>query len=99
MLTHALWLAACLPAHVQFGRAVREPARVQAALLRHLLKSNAGTAFGMAHGFGRLSGVKDFQHAVPLRDYDDFAPWIERVAAGQSNVLTAEPVRLLEPSG
>src|SRR5206468_11931073 len=30
------------------------------------------TAFGQRHDFGRLRSVADFQHAVPLRRYDDF---------------------------
>jgi hypothetical protein len=107
MLTHALWLAACQPAFLRFHRALRQPARTQASLLQGLLATNAHTSFGQTHGFGQLAGMTDFQHhgvkhfqqTVPLRDYDDFAPWIERIAAGESNVLTAESVRLLEPSG
>lgn len=48
---------------------------LQARLLRSLTRRARNTAFGRAHGFGRLSGVPDYQDAVPLRDYDAF--WTE----------------------
>jgi hypothetical protein len=42
--------------------------------------------------------VADFQARVPVASYDDFAPAIERMAAGESNVLVASRVKLFEPS-
>ena len=35
---------------------------------------------------------------MPLTTADDYRDDIERIAAGAANVLTAEPVRLLEPT-
>lgn len=81
--------------------------RAQARLLGRVLARNADTEFGRAHGFGRLLrggpggdrlGVAGFQRAVPLATWDDLADAVARVAAGQPRVLTAERVRLLEPS-
>src|SRR5207249_3666086 len=34
----------------------------------------------------------------PLRDYDALSPWIDRIAAGERCVLTAEPVIRLMPT-
>ncbi len=72
--------------------------RVQARLLGRLLARNAGCEVGRAHGFGRLRGVGDFRRAVPLSTWDDLADAVARIAGGADGVLTAERVRLLEPS-
>ncbi len=45
------------------------------------------TAFGRDHGFGSVRSYVDFRDAVPVRDYEDLKPYIERVKAGESDVL------------
>ncbi len=72
--------------------------RAQARLLGRILARNAASEFGGAHGFGRLRGVGDYVREVPLSTWDDHADAVARIAAGATGVLTAEPVRLLEPS-
>ncbi|HQT78740.1 MAG: auxin-regulated protein [Rhodospirillales bacterium 20-64-7] len=52
--------------------AAEHPAQAQTRQLQRLLRSARGTAFGAAHGFGRMTGVADFQANVPLRRYEDF---------------------------
>ena len=42
--------------------------------------------------------MADYQRRVPLAGYEDLAPAIERIAAGHQGELTAERVRLLEPT-
>lgn len=69
-----------------FGDAAGHQARV----LDHLLAVNAGTEFGREHGFARLRTAREFRAAVPINDYSALAPWIERMAAGADNVLTAD---------
>jgi hypothetical protein len=64
------------------------------------LEGNAGTAFGNAHNFDKIRGYKDFIRHVPLRNYDAFEPWVERIRKGETNVLAHERVtRLLPTSG
>nr|NLI49019.1 GH3 auxin-responsive promoter family protein [Propionibacterium sp.] len=91
---------ACAPAHARLlalagGDGLR---RAQARLLGRMLARNAGSEFGRRHAFGRLRGVSDYARAVPLSTWDDYADAVARIAAGTPGVLTAEPVRLLEPS-
>src|SRR5205823_9898538 len=45
-----------------------------------------------------LTTVADYQSLVPLCDYESCSPDILRIAAGERNVLTSEPVRLFEPT-
>jgi hypothetical protein len=92
------WRAANTPGHRRFRAALAAPAAAQAAILRRYLRGAAETAFGRAHGFARMRGIEDFQAGVPLRGYDDYRDWIDRVAAGEPRVLTRSPVRALELS-
>ena len=45
-----------------------------------------------------IRSVGDFQRQVPLRTYDEHQPYIARIAAGETNVLTREPVLMFEPT-
>lgn len=98
-LANLLWAAASLPAHDGFRRAVAHPRRVQTRLLLRYLRENASTAFGRAHGFARIRSLEEYRARVPMRDYDGFRPFVERIADGEAEVLTRAPVRLLEPTG
>lgn len=70
--------------------AFADPAGHQRRVLEDLLAFNAGTAYGRAHGFARVRTLDDWRAAVPVQDYSGLAPWIERAAAGEENVLTAD---------
>ncbi len=76
-----------------FGRDCAEPRMAQERRLRAILHAGAETAFGREHGYARLRTFGDFRRAVPLRPPGAFAPWIARIAAGETHVLTPEPVR------
>jgi hypothetical protein len=80
--------------------ALRDSAGHQRAVLADLLAHNADTEFGRQHGFDRVRTLGEFRKAVPIRDYAGLSPWIERAAAGEPGVLTAdEPVVYFTSSG
>lgn len=97
-LANSAWLAGCLPAFAHFQRATKHVAGTQESILRRILHANAATEFGRAHGFASIRSARDYQQRVPLCDYDDCAPQVNRIAAGAQNVLTSDPVRLFEPT-
>ncbi|MGX7757876.1 GH3 auxin-responsive promoter family protein [Streptomyces angustmyceticus] len=67
-----------------------DPVGHQRRVLSDLLEFNAGTEYGKQHGFDRIRTLDDYRKAVPLQTYADLEPWIERVAGGEQNVLTAD---------
>lgn len=71
----------------------------QEKLLLEMLRRNRDTEFGRRHGFAGIKSAREYQEAVPQAEYRDFEPYIERICAGEQNLLTAEPVLLLEPTG
>lgn len=97
-IANGAWLAASLPEYLRFRRAASAVEATQRRLLQACLERNADTAFGREHDFAGIRSWEEFAERVPVRGYDDFSGWIDRIAQGEEAVLTAERVRLFEPS-
>lgn len=74
-------------------RFMERPHQVQATVLRDLLKAASGTEYGRNYGFGNLSNHDRFSREVPLTDYEDLKPYIERMMHGEKDVLWHGQVR------
>ncbi|MEW6472157.1 MAG: GH3 auxin-responsive promoter family protein [Actinomycetota bacterium] len=84
----------------RFEAATRWPGAAQREKLAQILARNARTGFGDRHRFDRIRSVEDYRTAVPPNTYETLAPWIERVTAGERNVLTADdPLLFATTSG
>jgi hypothetical protein len=92
-------LAAARSERDAFAQSGAAPAEAQRALLSRILRDNATSAFGRAHGFDSIRSLDDFRAHVPVRHYDDLRPWLDRVAAGEGGVLTTAPVVAFEETG
>ncbi|MBB3332294.1 antitoxin (DNA-binding transcriptional repressor) of toxin-antitoxin stability system [Halomonas campaniensis] len=97
-LAHGLWQLANRGHGRRFARALARPEQTQQALLQTLLLRNAETRFGIAHGFAGIRSVREFQARVPIQPPEALAPWVEAIRAGETAVLTREPVRRLVPT-
>ena len=95
---NSAWMLKCAGERTAFRRAMRRVEFEQTNVLRDILRANRDSEFGRAHRFATISTPREFQDRVPLSCYDDYRAAIERIAAGRANVLTAEPVRLFEPT-
>ena len=84
---------------VHFSRALRQPEVAQRELLFSILRRDANCIYGRAHGLERVRSVEDFQSALPVATYEDLRPWVERILGGENNVLTSDPVLLMERTG
>lgn len=81
-------------------RTTSDAHRIQEQQLEHIVRGNADTQFGKQHGFSAIRSVRDFQKAVPVSEYGDFQPYIDRQLAGQPGQLTCEePVYFAISSG
>ncbi|WP_428305498.1 GH3 auxin-responsive promoter family protein [Lacipirellula sp.] len=96
---NTVWMAACFREAQAFRRSTGSVQQTQARLLRRIVQDNRQTWFGEQHRFSTISSVKEFQDAVPISSFDDYRDSVERIARGDSRVLTAERVDLLEPTG
>lgn len=72
----------------------------QAGIFQHLLKTASITDFGKEHHFRDVNDHAAFRQAVPLRDYEAFRPYIERIKEGRQNVLwKGLPIYFAKTSG
>ena len=72
----------------------------QQAILQHLLKTGSKTAFGKDHDLQQVKTYEAFKQAVPIRDYEQFVPYIDRIKKGEQNVLwKGRPIYFAKTSG
>lgn len=69
-------------------------------ILKQLIKTGRVTEFGKEHNFSKVNSYEEFRQAVPIRDYEQLKPWIERVKEGKHNVLwKGQPIYFAKTSG
>lgn len=56
------------------------------------ISTSANTVYGHEHDFGSIRDYHDFVTRVPLVEYDDISPYIQRSLAGEKSVLTNHPI-------
>ena len=62
----------------------------QDRFLRRILDRNAHTEYGERYGFGNIRSEAQYAKAVPLSEFSDYDSAIERIIAGERNVLTVD---------
>ena len=68
------------------------PADSQREVLQDLVTSAQYTEFGKQYNFSKLFTVKAFKEAVPIHEYDELKPYINRLMSGEQNLLWNTPV-------
>ncbi|WP_298733999.1 GH3 auxin-responsive promoter family protein [uncultured Chitinophaga sp.] len=85
------------------GRIRKEMQRAvedQESILEDLIKTGRKTDFGKDHKFDAVQTYNDFKAAVPIRDYEQFKPYINKIKEGRHNVLwKGQPIYLAKTSG
>jgi hypothetical protein len=72
----------------------------QDLIFKNLIKQAEITDFGKEHRFAEIKNHPDFSQAVPIRDYEIFKPYIDKIKAGKQNVLwKGSPVYFAKTSG
>src|SRR4249920_1442741 len=67
----------------EMGTAVAD----QENILKSLLKIGSRTVFGADHQLQDVKTYEEFRAAVPVRDYEQFKPYIDQVKEGKHNIL------------
>ena len=69
-------------------------------ILKELIKVGRTTEFGKEHRFDQVNSYDEFRKAVPIRDYEAFKPYIEKVKEGKHNILwKGMPIYFAKTSG
>jgi len=72
----------------------------QQHIFQQLIKTGMKTGFGRDHAFDTIRSHEDFVQKVPVRDYEAFKPYIEKIKEGKHNVLwKGVPIYFAKTSG
>ncbi len=72
----------------------------QDAILKQHLKIGRNTEFGKSCGLDKIVDYEGFRQVVPIRDYEQLKPWIEKIKEGKHNVLwKGKPIYFAKTSG
>lgn len=63
------------------------PIETQDNVFQDLITKAQDTAFGKDHHFSTITSYDSFKLCVPIKDYEDLKPYIERIKKGEANVL------------
>lgn len=69
------------------------PLEVQQEWFLRLLEEGRETAFGRDHDFDSIESLDQFKEKVPVRNYDQLKPYIDRLWKGEQGVLWPSKVK------
>jgi hypothetical protein len=69
------------------------PFETQQEGLFQLIEQAKSTEFGKKYAFSSIKTIEDFQQSVPLTTYEKLQPSIDRVRAGEQNILWPGEIR------
>ncbi|NER13263.1 hypothetical protein GWK08_07415 [Leptobacterium flavescens] len=96
-------IAARIFAKITYSRIqkwAKNPVEAQEKVFQELIATGTLTAFGQDHDFISINDHKDFAERVPVRDYEALRPYVDRVVAGEEDILwKGKPVYFAKTSG
>ena len=77
-----------------------QPHKTQEKVFKKLISKAKNTAFGKDHKFDQIQSYRDFKDRVPVNDYEGLRPYVDRIVAGEENVLwKGKPIYFAKTSG
>ena len=84
----------------QINKWKNNPLSAQQSVFSKLIMQAKDTSFGQDHLFTEINTYEDFKKNVPIADYEELRPYIDRVVNGEENVLwPGKPLYLAKTSG
>ncbi len=76
------------------------PHKTQDKVFKKLIAKAKNTAFGLDHDFKNIVSYDDFKKRVKVTDYEGLRPYVDRIVAGESDVLwIGKPLYFAKTSG
>lgn len=86
--------------HKPISNMLADPVTCQEKLMLEFVEAAMNTRFGKEHLFSTIRTYEDFKQHVPLRNYEELLPYIEKIRSGQADVLwKGRPVFFGKTSG
>ncbi|OQY92530.1 MAG: hypothetical protein B6D37_14655 [Sphingobacteriales bacterium UTBCD1] len=71
---------------------INNPVNAQRNVLQDIVTAAQYTEFGRKYDFPNLFTIRAFKNTVPVHDYNDMKPYIERIMNGEQNILWNTPI-------
>ena len=86
--------------HNQTQKWVNNPIETQQKVFANLIRQAGSTQFGKDHNFSNIKSFEDFAQQVPVRDYEQLKSYVDKVVAGESDILwKGKPLYFAKTSG
>ena len=86
--------------HKQTKKWATNPIVTQQKVFQELVATAKETQFGKDHNFHTIKTFQEFAQQVPVRDYEQLKPYVDRVVKGEENILwKGKPLYLAKTSG
>ena len=66
---------------------LKYPIEVQNEWFGELITTAKNTEFGQKHKFSSFENVNQYKETVPVQDYDDLKPYVDRLKKGEQNLI------------
>lgn len=73
--------------HGRIEEWINQPIAAQREVLQDLITHGQYTEFGRKYGFKEMFTIRNFKQAVPIQEYEDLKPYIERIMDGEDEQL------------
>ncbi len=67
---------------------LKYPIEVQNEWFGELITTAKNTEFGQKHKFSSFDNVNQYKETVPVQDYDDLKPYVDRLKKGEQNLIS-----------
>ena len=78
--------------HWRIEQWITNPIESQREVLQDLVTHGQYTEFGRKHNFKELFNIRKFKENIPINEYGDLKPYIDRLMQGEENLLWNTPV-------
>jgi hypothetical protein len=65
----------------------KHPHETQKETLYKLLAKASSTEWGRKYSYSTISSIKEYQSRLPVQDYEDIIPYVERLRRGETDLL------------
>ena len=79
----------------KFIESLEKSTEARQNFLLNLVLRSQDTDFGRCHGFSAIQTIDEFRRAVPIAEYQDLEPFLDRVAAGEQTALLPADEKIL----
>jgi phenylacetate-coenzyme A ligase PaaK-like adenylate-forming protein len=86
--------------HNETQKWATNPIATQQKVFKELVTLAKETQFGKDHNFQEIKTFQDFAKQVPIRDYEQLKPYVDKVVKGEENILwKGKPIYFAKTSG